>query len=215
MKFWERVGIAIMTLWVCFAMHQGINALMRVHNWQPLSASDWGTWVGAVGTVATLFGTIRLATSETRRRHRQELALAQLHSLAIRDRLNRANSNLKTAIAILEIALECDGDGEDLAYLVAANKELVEIPPLLIEDLVPIAAFNSKVAFLLVTVGNHLRTFQSTAFSLANDFSESDGATHRHSLTDKLRHKLIGLQEQIAPTIVALNAHVLDIDRPE
>jgi hypothetical protein len=72
MKSGERFAIGLMCLWGLFAVHQGVNALVRAHNWQPMTVSDWGTWVGSIGTVATLAGTIHLARQETRRRHRQE-----------------------------------------------------------------------------------------------------------------------------------------------
>ena len=41
-----------------------------------LSKSDWGTWVGSVGTVLTLVGTIWLATAAERKRRREQLDLA-------------------------------------------------------------------------------------------------------------------------------------------
>lgn len=78
MKFGERLGIAIMSAWGLFAVHQGVNALVRAHNWQPMTISDWGTWVGSIGTVATLIGTIWLATESERKRRREELDKATL-----------------------------------------------------------------------------------------------------------------------------------------
>jgi hypothetical protein len=51
-----------------------------------LSKSDWGTWVGAIGTAAALFGTIYIARTETRRRERaeRELALITAASFSVR-----------------------------------------------------------------------------------------------------------------------------------
>jgi hypothetical protein len=64
-----------------------------------------------------------------------------------------------------------------------------------------------------VTVGNHLRTYQSTARSLVENFNENAGAPHRRELARKLRHKLSEFHELIPPTIAALNKHVLDVDQ--
>jgi hypothetical protein len=83
MKFGERFGIAIMSAWGLFAVHQGVNALVRAHNWQPMTISDWGTWIGSIGTVATLAGTIWLATTDSRRRHKESILVAQIHAAGL------------------------------------------------------------------------------------------------------------------------------------
>lgn len=51
-----------------------------------LSKSDWAAWLGAIGTVGALCGTIYLARTETRRRQRAEhdLALITAASFSIR-----------------------------------------------------------------------------------------------------------------------------------
>jgi len=62
------------------------SALVTLGIEYDLSKSDWGTWVGAIGTAAALFGTIYLARTETRRRERAEhdLALITAASFSIR-----------------------------------------------------------------------------------------------------------------------------------
>lgn len=87
MKNWERFGIAIMSAWGLFAVHQGVNALVRAHNWQPMSISDWGTWVGSIGTVATLAGTIWLATADRREARKQANDRAIVAAAALGPRL--------------------------------------------------------------------------------------------------------------------------------
>jgi hypothetical protein len=72
MRFWERFGIGIMVAWGLFAVHQGVNALMKAHNWVGLSPSDWGTWVGAVGTMAAVLASFFLF--QRQREHEQQQA---------------------------------------------------------------------------------------------------------------------------------------------
>jgi hypothetical protein len=74
MKFWERFGIAIMSLWGLFALHQGVNALMKAHNWVGLDASAWASWVQAVGSIAAILGAYHLAQNQ--HRHDREIELA-------------------------------------------------------------------------------------------------------------------------------------------
>lgn len=64
-------------------------------NWSGLTASDWGTWIGAVGTVTTLAGTIHLATTETRRRKREEETKANIVASALAPRVQIASRQLR------------------------------------------------------------------------------------------------------------------------
>jgi hypothetical protein len=57
----------------------GIGAFEAVP-WSTLSASDWGTWVGSIGTVGALVGTIWLATTESRSKRNEALMYARLHA---------------------------------------------------------------------------------------------------------------------------------------
>lgn len=63
--------------------------------WSKLSASDWGTWAGAIGTVATLIGTIWLATESGRAKRNEE-----------RDRAFVAASGLMLLFTKVRAALE-------------------------------------------------------------------------------------------------------------
>lgn len=63
-------------------------------NWSGLTASDWGTWIGAIGTVMTLVGTIHIATSETRRRNREEVTKANIVASALAPRVEIAYRQL-------------------------------------------------------------------------------------------------------------------------
>jgi hypothetical protein len=165
MKFWERFGIVIMSLWLLFAVHQGINTLVKAHNWQPLSASDWGTWAGAIGTVATLIGTIHLARTETRRRERSELLLAQLHAAGMLLRMERAHGIVVIAIAQLNHVMETTELPNAILdnrlahpFLTWTVENLNQIEIWGGADLVPLAPLPNHVASKLAQAAEQLRT---------------------------------------------------------
>lgn len=60
-----------------------------------LSRADWGAWVGSIGTVGTLIGTVWLATSESRRRRFEELARAHIVAAALAPRISLLRSELE------------------------------------------------------------------------------------------------------------------------
>lgn len=63
-------------------------------------ASEVGaTWTGAVGTVATLVGTIWIASAETRAKKADALAVAMVHAASTRGKI-------ADAVPLMEIALE-------------------------------------------------------------------------------------------------------------
>lgn len=90
MKFMERALIALLGLAMLVALHQLVSILMSTHNWRGLTAGDWATWIGAIGTVATLGMTIRIATTETRRRRHEELLRANITAAALAPRIQVA-----------------------------------------------------------------------------------------------------------------------------
>lgn len=50
--------------------------------WADMKAADWGVWAGALGTVATLAGTIWIATSADRKAKREQLDLAVIAAVS-------------------------------------------------------------------------------------------------------------------------------------
>lgn len=71
-------------------------------NWSRLSASDWGTWVGAIGTVSTLIGTIWIANTETRRQNKQANDRAYVAAASLTTPLERNKSRLARALNLLQ-----------------------------------------------------------------------------------------------------------------
>lgn len=101
MKILTRIGFGLIAALSLFAVHEGVNAFVALHNWPRMSISDWGTWVGGVGTVFTLGITIWLATEAERQRHRDELDLAIIAAAKFVLQVPRTQSALRTAIRIL------------------------------------------------------------------------------------------------------------------
>jgi uncharacterized protein YbjQ (UPF0145 family) len=66
--------------------------------WSKLSASDWGTWVGSIGTVAAFVGTIWLATTEKREARKQAIDRAVVAAAALGPRLQRIGDALNTVV---------------------------------------------------------------------------------------------------------------------
>jgi hypothetical protein len=77
--------------------------------WSSLTASDWGTWAGAIGTVATLVGTIWLATTAERRTRREELGKATVAAARMAVRIPVIQSSFSTVRSFLANTV-FDGD---------------------------------------------------------------------------------------------------------
>lgn len=70
--------------------------------WSKLTAADWGTWVGSVGTVGALIGTVWLATSERRKRLRDERAMEIVTCMSLLIRELKAMISIRTVLEELE-----------------------------------------------------------------------------------------------------------------
>ena len=153
-----------MSVWLLYAAHQSIDALIRTHDWQPLTASDWGTWSGAMGTVAALFWTIKLARVETRRREQQERDAAIVAASFMDLRLLDYQEILRYVIAALLKPVE---DGTPFPYKLLAQK-LESCPIWTREELQP-----------LVYLGNHVAANLAMAQESVRDTAER---LRKHSL---------------------------------
>ena len=60
-----------------------------------LSKSDWATWVGSIGTVGALIGTIWIASAQARSAARMERTRARLHAASIVVRLLHVKGDLR------------------------------------------------------------------------------------------------------------------------
>jgi len=111
-------------------------------NWSHLSASDWGTWAGAIGTVATLAVTIWLATSEQRRRHRAEKDLALITITGLTFRIEIVKGMLNTVMVMMnsDVARSIASDYAKIHFLIAQS------PIWTPEELVPLVGIPEHLA---------------------------------------------------------------------
>lgn len=161
MKFWERFGIAIMSAWGLFAVHQGVNALVRSHNWQPMTISDWGTWLGSIGTVATLIGTIHLATAETRRRVRQELITAKLQCVSIERKLEHAAARLDLIKSLLDDLIA--GPENQPIRVQAIRGQMAELEDISFDAILSLAALPTNAAEMVAQTDSNFRRLKLLA----------------------------------------------------
>ncbi|MCA1326217.1 hypothetical protein [Herbaspirillum sp. alder98] len=85
---------------VALATAVGVAAYNEIC-WSNLSASDWATWVGSIGTVAALIGAIYIATSERRLIQRDARSLGAITLMSMQFRLNTLRLQVeKVAIAM-------------------------------------------------------------------------------------------------------------------
>lgn len=73
--------------------------------WLNWGTPDWGTWIGAIGTVGTLIGTIWLATQQAREKRAQDLIEARLTAHEKYFQYIHDEGNIAAAIGMLRLAL--------------------------------------------------------------------------------------------------------------
>jgi hypothetical protein len=115
--------------------------------WSKLTPSDWGTWVGAIGTVLTLMGTIYLATAEARQREKQSMLLARLHSAALASRIASAHGMIMGIARMLGIDGPVTLDQRVADY---CCDNLSKITLWSIEEIIPLAPLPDNTAANLV-----------------------------------------------------------------
>lgn len=130
-----------------------------------LSKSDWASWVGAIGTVATLVGTIHLATAETRRRTRQERLAAELHGVVLSSRLAHVEARLIASRNILSQALE----REDMraGLLMEAHAQILAIDDFSPEEVLPVAVLKRTTGAIIVRSTAGLKALRHLSNMLA------------------------------------------------
>jgi hypothetical protein len=102
MKFIERSVLVLLGTVMLFALHQYVGFLFERHGWKAMTIGDWGTWVGAVGAIGAMFGTIWIATIESRRRKRQDEVRGYIVAAALAPRLQLLSQEIGAFSARLE-----------------------------------------------------------------------------------------------------------------
>lgn len=129
----------------------GIAAFMHVLVTLPFQGKG-PEWVGAIGTIGTLIGTIWLATSETRQRNRERLLVARLHAAGMFWRLIGTHALITTLSEQFE-----SSDARGLMRILSIWKQgLGELELWTVSDLVPLAALPNNTAAKLAEVADRV-----------------------------------------------------------
>lgn len=122
----------------------GSYGAYQAYCWRKLTASDWGTWVGSIGTVCALLMTIRIAHADSRRRRHEQRVLARVTAATLQDIVIRMKFEIKHAIEAVVICRDsalADGVGVDLDQkIVSASAAITRVPKIdrgELSDLIP------------------------------------------------------------------------------
>jgi hypothetical protein len=95
MKFEKWTVLTLFGIAMLVAIHQYIAFLFDHHGWKTMTAGDWGTWIGSIGTVGALLGTMWIATTESRRRRSEEVLRANITAAALAPRVELLANQLR------------------------------------------------------------------------------------------------------------------------
>lgn len=127
--------------------------------WQRMTAAEWGVWVGSIGTIGALVGTIWLATSETRRRVRQEREAARLLSTSIKVRIAFTIGSLAGVADLLERMIKAKTF--DRKTLQICHTQLEQVEDITVADTIPLIALNDHTATFVVSAATVVRGLQN------------------------------------------------------
>lgn len=152
-----------------------------------LSKSDWGTWVGSIGTVGAMVGTIYLATADARKRDHEQLQVAQLHAAGILMRLGHSDAQVQSALETATLALETPIE-LDLHNLRDMRYRLESIRLCKTDDLVPLVVLPGQVAAKLAQATDQIEAMTT----LLSKFVE-----HYPTLTSEERYGMTTIVREI------------------
>jgi hypothetical protein len=141
-----------------------------------LSKSDWATWVGSVGTVGTLLGTIYIARTESRKRERAELLTARLRGTELNLELAHAH-NVIGRVASRLVHAEIIDPPPDL--FVMCLQELGDTELWNTNDLILLAPLPGNASFKLAEAAAKLRMARRR-------LNQQAGAHHLITVVDRM-----------------------------
>ena len=172
--------------------------------WSKFGVAEWAYWVGAIGTVGTLLGTIRLATTETRRHILAEQRRAHLCAAAMLLRLMRATVLIKCTIANLDLYAEIDHAPD---VILQAKQHLMKIDIWNVEELMPLAPLSGDSAFQLAEACSEIRCAFISFDNAENGRSLRDPEA-RKSFCKELSQLLRDVARKIEDAYDSLNPRV-------
>ncbi|WP_313632498.1 hypothetical protein [Massilia timonae] len=95
-------GLALLTLAIGVLSFVAVLLFLwhieGVTPWAEMGPGDWGVWVGSIGTLGALGGTIYLATNQNRERDRRERIAAELYAESILTRVQELTATIQTLL---------------------------------------------------------------------------------------------------------------------
>ncbi|MGK5004548.1 hypothetical protein [Janthinobacterium sp. LB2P70] len=125
-----------------------------------LNTAEWAYWIAAVGTVGTLLGTTWLATSESRRRARQEAARGFIVAAALAPRLNKLAYQISCFQGEL-IFTEWEEMTHGRPHEVAAKFINIDYEPASTEELIALESMSDNCATKLAFVQSQFSMVKS------------------------------------------------------
>lgn len=132
---WNYAGVTVFSV---IGTACAIMVIAQLPNWGDKKAE----WVGALGTVAAFAGTIWIATSEARRRRRDERTRAQLQAAAMAYRITSVVLRIEELSRKLHEFFDLQDAEKSLNYCKYVNKTLEELSLWTVDEtalLVPLA----------------------------------------------------------------------------
>jgi hypothetical protein len=148
MAWYDKWAIMLIAAAVGLAGYEGIP-------WRSMDITIWAYWIGAIGTVGTLMGTIWLATSESRRRETENRTRAQMHAVSIKLRLTHIRSVIGYVCRGLDAAAKID---HDPAIILRLIEEVRPLKIITIDELIPLSPLPDGIAGKLAQAADEIRT---------------------------------------------------------
>lgn len=153
--------------------------------WTRMTAAEWGVWVGSIGTIGALIGTIWLATAETRRRVRQEREAAQLHGTSIKVRLAFAAGSLAGIADLLERMIKVRKFNREILQI--CHTQLEQVQDITVADAIPLTALDNHAATFVVSAAAGVRGLHNISKVGLEHAQPTEFEKHMRTLLEQTR----------------------------
>jgi hypothetical protein len=154
-------------------------------------------WIGAIGTIAAFAGTIWIATSESRRRRREELLRARLQAVAMAHRVSNIVLRMDELTRKLHKFFDVTKAETALSYCKYLEKTLSETPLWTVDEaaiLVPLP--NNTAGRLAKALDSINRVIRLANNAQLNDLEDQE---LRQQIFDALDHSFSKVKEMLEP----------------
>ena len=157
MAWYDKWAIMVIATAIGLAGYEGIP-------WDKMDVTVWAYWVGAIGTIGALIGTIWLATSDRRNRRQQEFALAQVTAASFIEQIRVTRFMFEHGIVSLKF-FTGDPAKADLKGLYRTNSLTKMWTP---AETMPLTVLHGRVAMKLSAISAKFNTTQRNLLAISN-----------------------------------------------